>query len=156
MTYSIWPYLVVTALHIIAVLILCANKNRKPLWWCIFVFFLPVIPVLILLFLPDKRMVQYTNEHGLKIGGNGYLTRENAYDKKLEYGQVRCSSCRTIYGATLTFMDEREVRVASCRVCPVNHIYAICANCADIDAVTQRSCPHCGARMWEKRGLVPK
>ena len=73
----------------------------------------------------------------------------------MEYGQKRCSRCKTVYGASLTLWDEREVRVAYCDVCPANHVYAVCAKCADIDTVTQSGCPHCGTMMWKKSGLVP-
>ena len=68
----------------------------------------------------------------------------------------RCAKCRTTYNVSLTLFDKREVKVAACRVCPPNNVFAICARCADLSAVEQGPCPGCGARnMWEVRGLVP-
>lgn len=75
----------------------------------------------------------------------------------MEYGDLRCAHCGRIFGSSLTFMDPREVKVASCRVCPVNRVYAVCARCTDLDGVTSGPCPQCGAKhMWSVSGKVQK
>lgn len=74
----------------------------------------------------------------------------------VRYGDVRCSKCGTIYGATLTLFDPKEVKVAHCRVCPANRVYAVCGRCADLEGLEGGACPFCGARhQWEVKGMVP-
>jgi hypothetical protein len=49
-----------------------------------------------------------------------------------------------------------SVKVASCRVCPVDRVYAVCERCADLEATKQSACPGCGAReMWQVQGMDP-
>jgi len=68
---------------------------------------------------------------------------------------VRCRKCGQLYEESLSLMGG-AVRVASCRVCPVDRIYAVCDRCADIEATKQSACPGCGARgMWQVRGMDP-
>ncbi len=68
----------------------------------------------------------------------------------------RCSKCGTDYDVSLGFHATGEVRVASCRVCPVDNIYAVCERCEDLDKLESDSCPGCGAwSMWEIQKMVP-
>lgn len=72
------------------------------------------------------------------------------------YGDLRCARCGRTFTSSLALLDPREVKVASCRVCPAR-VYAVCARCADLDKVTGESCPQCGAQhMWSVGGKVPK
>ncbi len=69
---------------------------------------------------------------------------------------LRCSKCGTDYEVSLDFQASGEVRVASCRACPVDNIYAVCEKCEDLDKIESDSCPGCGAwNMWEIRKMVP-
>jgi len=68
----------------------------------------------------------------------------------------RCSKCRKTFDVSLVLFDRREIRVASCRVCPSNNVFSVCGKCADVAQVEQGACPSCGARgMWDVRGMVP-
>ena len=78
-------------------------------------------------------------------------------EHKMEYGDLRCVHCRTIYVASLTLLDPREVRVACCNVCPVNAVFAVCANCVNLEEISKINCPSCGAaHQWKISGKVPK
>ena len=69
---------------------------------------------------------------------------------------VRCSKCGTDYEESLALYASNEVRVASCRACPVDNIYAVCEKCENIDRMESDSCPGCGNwNMWEIRKMVP-
>ncbi len=68
----------------------------------------------------------------------------------------RCSKCGRSYQSSLAFMDPREVKIAHCRVCPANRVFAVCANCADVSQVQASPCPWCGSsHMWTVEGMVP-
>ena len=75
----------------------------------------------------------------------------------MEYGEVQCKKCRSVFGVSLSLSNSNQVKVASCKVCPVNHVYAVCGRCADIEQVNNKACPSCGASdLWEIRGMVQK
>jgi hypothetical protein len=75
----------------------------------------------------------------------------------MEYGDVQCRKCGKVFGVSLRFMDPRDVKVASCRVCPVGNVYAVCGNCANVAEVASSPCPNCGAsHLWETQGMTPK
>ena len=79
-----------------------------------------------------------------------------ALEPAMEYGDVRCRRCGTVYRVTLTLLDPKEVKVAHCRVCPANYVFAVCARCADLEQVENGPCLACGARyQWEVRGMAP-
>lgn len=83
-------------------------------------------------------------------------TRRAASAPAMEYGDVRCAKCGTVYRVTLTFLDPKEVKVAHCRVCPANHVFAVCGRCADLEQVKNGPCSACGARyQWEVQGMAP-
>jgi hypothetical protein len=68
---------------------------------------------------------------------------------------LRCDKCGQRYGESLSLMGG-SVKVASCQVCPVDRIFAVCERCADIEATKRSSCPGCGARgMWRVQGMDP-
>ncbi len=100
-----------------------------------------------------KRLVK-----NLKLSNENWSGQKSQSRTPLmEYGDKRCVKCGTVYTTTLTFMDPREVKVASCRVCPANQIYTICAQCADVEQVSRGACPFCSANnQWETRGMVAK
>jgi hypothetical protein len=69
---------------------------------------------------------------------------------------VSCSECGTNYDISLALGASGEVRVASCRVCPVDRIFAVCERCADLDQIESNPCPQCGAsHMWEIQKMIP-
>lgn len=68
----------------------------------------------------------------------------------------RCSRCGREYEESLDFYAKDEVRVASCRACPVDNIYTVCEKCEDVDRIGLESCPGCGAwNMWEIHKMIP-
>jgi hypothetical protein len=68
---------------------------------------------------------------------------------------VRCNKCGTNYDVSLALASSDEVRVASCRVCPVDRIFAVCERCADLNEIESNPCPWCGAtHMWEIRKMI--
>jgi len=68
---------------------------------------------------------------------------------------LRCSKCGRQYAPSLSLMGG-SLKVASCRVCPVDRVYAVCERCADLEATKQSACPGCGAReMWQVQGMDP-
>jgi hypothetical protein len=70
-------------------------------------------------------------------------------------GRVRCSKCGTSFDVSIVLGATGEVRVAQCRVCPVNKVFAICERCADLDQVQEGPCPWCKAdNMWEISSMV--
>lgn len=73
----------------------------------------------------------------------------------MQYGDCRCRGCGRVFSVSLGLFDPKEVKVARCRVCPVNDIYAVCSRCADPEKVTKGACPSCGAGgQWEIKGMI--
>jgi DNA-directed RNA polymerase subunit RPC12/RpoP len=71
-------------------------------------------------------------------------------------GDYRCSKCGRGYDVTLSFGEPNETRLANCRVCPANRVFAICERCANLDEIQASPCPWCGGRgMWQTQGTVP-
>jgi hypothetical protein len=69
---------------------------------------------------------------------------------------VRCSKCGTNFDVSIMLGATGEVRVAQCRVCPVNAVFAICERCADLDQVQKGPCPWCKAKhMWQISNMLP-
>ena len=48
---------------------------------------------------------------------------------------VTCSKCGTSFEVSLALVTTGDIRVARCRVCPVDKVYAICERCADLNRV---------------------
>lgn len=66
-----------------------------------------------------------------------------------------CSQCGDYLEESLALGAAGTRRVAKCSVCPVNSVYTVCENCADIDQVTRGSCPWCGAaNLWQVSSMV--
>ena len=69
---------------------------------------------------------------------------------------VRCSKCGTNFDVSLALGATGEVRVAQCRVCPGNAVFAVCERCANLGQVQKTPCPSCNANhMWQISGMVP-
>ena len=69
---------------------------------------------------------------------------------------VTCSQCGTSFDVSLALVATGEVRVAHCRVCPVDRVYAVCEKCDNLNRVENNPCPRCGATMWEVNKMVPQ
>jgi len=68
---------------------------------------------------------------------------------------VKCSVCKKWYDVSLALTAKGEVKVAKCRVCPVDAVYAVCENCSNIGQIQDRSCPSCNAQnMWEITKMI--
>jgi hypothetical protein len=68
----------------------------------------------------------------------------------------KCILCGTEYNENQDFDAPGEVRVLSCRACPVDNIYAVCERCEKLERIEMDACPGCGAwNMWEIQKLVP-
>jgi hypothetical protein len=72
-----------------------------------------------------------------------------------------CVNCGRSYEASLLLGAQGLTQVLSCRVCPVDAVYAVCAQCTDLNNVAAGPCPRCGARnLWQaadmKRAGVPE
>lgn len=71
-------------------------------------------------------------------------------------GITTCVGCGKRMEVSLSLSAKGERRVAQCRVCPANRIFAICEDCVDLNQVQQAACPSCGAQhMWEIISKVP-
>jgi hypothetical protein len=69
---------------------------------------------------------------------------------------LRCIMCGTNYDVSLDFNAPDEVKVAHCRACPVDNIYAVCERCENLEQIQMGACPSCGAwYMWEIQKMVP-
>ena len=69
---------------------------------------------------------------------------------------IKCSKCGTSFDVSLRLIATGEVRVATCRVCPVDSVFAVCERCADLDQVQKSSCPRCRAEhMWQIESMLP-
>lgn len=72
-------------------------------------------------------------------------------------GIITCAACGKQMKASIQLMNKEERRVAQCRVCPADRIFAICEDCADLDQILRTFCPSCGAQhMWEIRSMIPQ
>ncbi len=68
----------------------------------------------------------------------------------------RCIKCGTDYEVSLDFDAPGGVRVANCRACPVDNVYAVCERCENLDRIESDACPGCGVwNMWEIQKMVP-
>ena len=71
-------------------------------------------------------------------------------------GIVTCACCGKRMEISIQFLAKGERRVAQCRVCPANKVFAICEDCAFLSIVQKCGCPSCGARhMWEISSMIP-
>ena len=139
--------------------ILTQRLYRQGAHWVALCFFLPPLMPLVAMLPPGEMYIRPTNRTS-PLRSEQYFDpspRANTSRSSDENGQVRCVRCGTIYGVTLILFDPNEVKVASCRVCPVDNVYAICARCANLENVQGGPCPSCSAQhMWQVRGMVPK
>ena len=70
---------------------------------------------------------------------------------------VVCAACKTYFEDSLLLLAKGERRVAQCRACPANRIFAICDNCSELESVQQSPCPFCGtSHMWEVQSMLPR
>jgi hypothetical protein len=70
-------------------------------------------------------------------------------------GRDRCVKCGRAYAPSLA-IGGQSVRVATCSVCPANHVYTVCEHCADLNMITQSACPWCGAKhLWRIEEMEP-
>lgn len=69
---------------------------------------------------------------------------------------MRCRKCGRMFEESIV-IGGGNVQVAVCGVCPVNNVYAVCSDCADLENVKQSVCPLCGARnLWQIRSVDPR
>lgn len=70
-------------------------------------------------------------------------------------GTQNCCKCGRSYNVSLSIVASGEVRVAHCRVCPVDRVFAVCERCANLEEVQKNACPWCGARnLWEVTSMI--
>ena len=73
-----------------------------------------------------------------------------------EVNMIRCSRCGRDYKESKKFGVTGEIRVAICRACPVDNVFAVCDRCDDFGKIELDPCPNCGAwNMWEFKKMVP-
>jgi len=69
---------------------------------------------------------------------------------------VTCNKCGKNFDVSLSLVAEGEIRIAKCRVCPTNAIYAVCEHCTNLNQIQKNPCPSCHAQnMWEISKMVP-
>jgi DnaJ-class molecular chaperone len=84
--------------------------------------------------------------------------RDNLKKNKKFYGgnMVKCSRCGKDYKESKNFGASGEIRVAICRACPVDNVFAVCERCDDFGKIELDPCPNCGVwNMWEFQKMVP-
>jgi hypothetical protein len=68
----------------------------------------------------------------------------------------KCIKCGIEFNVSLDFDAPGEVKVLSCRACPVDNIYAVCEKCEKLEPIQMDACPGCGAwSMWEIQKMIP-
>lgn len=66
---------------------------------------------------------------------------------------ARCNQCGNFFEISLALGEGK--RVATCRVCPENNVYAVCEDCEDLNQIDNTRCPQCGANhFWDIQTMV--